>query len=236
MPTKTKKYVDACKQFDANALYSPEEALEIIKKIAFAKFNETVEAHIKLGIDPRKSDQTVRGTTVLPHGTGKTPRVIVFTKGDKIQQAEAAGADEAGAEELVAKVKGGWSEFDIAVASPDMMGLLGKELGRVLGPRMPNPKAGTVNPDVAKAVAELKSGKVQYRTDKLGIVHSPIGKVSFEADQLTQNFRTLMDALMRAKPATAKGTYIRSVYVTSTMGPGVRIDPARAAVAVAAKQ
>ncbi len=236
MPTKTKKYVDACKQFDANALYSPEEALEIIKKIAFAKFNETVEAHIKLGIDPRKSDQTVRGTTVLPHGTGKTPRVIVFTKGDKIQQAEAAGADEAGAEELVAKVKGGWSEFDIAVASPDMMGLLGKELGRVLGPRMPNPKAGTVNPDVAKAVAELKSGKVQYRTDKLGIVHSPIGKVSFEADQLTQNFRTLMDALMRAKPATAKGTYIRSVYVTSTMGPGVRIDPARAAVAVAVKQ
>ncbi|MCE7871386.1 50S ribosomal protein L1 [bacterium CPR1] len=236
MPTKTKKYVDACKQFDANALYSPEEALEIVKKIAFAKFNETVEAHIKLGIDPRKSDQTVRGTTVLPHGTGKTPRVIVFTKGDKIQQAEAAGADEAGAEDLVAKVKGGWSEFDIAVASPDMMGLLGKELGRVLGPRMPNPKAGTVNPDVARAVAELKSGKVQYRTDKLGIVHSPIGKVSFEADQLTQNLRTLMDALVRAKPATAKGTYIRSVYVTPTMGPAVRIDPARAAVAVAAKQ
>lgn len=234
MPTKTKKYVDAKKQFDENNLYSPEEALEIIKKIAFAKFNETVEAHIKLGIDPRKSDQTVRGTTVLPHGTGKTPRVIVFTKGEKIQQAEAAGADEAGAEELVAKVKGGWSEFDIAVASPDMMGLLGKELGRVLGPRMPNPKAGTVNPDVAKAVAELKSGKVQYRTDKLGIVHSPIGKVQFEADQLSQNFRTLMDALVRAKPATAKGAYIKSVYVTSTMGPAVRIDPARSTTVVAA--
>lgn len=235
MPTKTKKYVDAKKQFDENTLYSPEEALEIIKKIAFAKFNETVEAHVKLGIDPRKSDQTVRGTTVLPHGTGKTPRVIVFTKGDKVAAAEAAGADEAGAEELVAKVKGGWNEFDIAVASPDMMGLLGKELGRVLGPRMPNPKAGTVNPDVAKAVAELKSGKVQYRTDKLGIVHSPIGKVSFEAEQLTQNLKTLMDALVRAKPATAKGSYIKSVYVTNTMGPAVRIDPARASTVVAAK-
>ncbi|MEW6281931.1 MAG: 50S ribosomal protein L1 [Candidatus Eremiobacterota bacterium] len=234
MPNKTKKFVDARKQYDVQAMYPPEEALAIVKKIAFARFNETVEVHVRLGIDPRKSDQTVRGTTVLPHGTGKTPRVIVFTKGDKIKAAEDAGADAAGAEELVARVKGGWAEFDICVATPDMMGLLGKELGRVLGPRMPNPKAGTVAPDPAKAVAELKSGKIQYRTDKLGIVHCPLGKTSFEVEQLVENLRVLMDALVRARPATAKGAYLRSVYVTSTMGPSVKIDPSRTAVTAAA--
>lgn len=228
MAKKTKKYRAALEAYDQNSLYGSEEAIEIIKKIAYAKFDETVELHVKLGIDPRKSDQTVRGTTVLPHGTGKTPRVIVFTKGDKIRAAEAAGADAAGAEDLVARVKDGWSDFDIAVATPDMMGLVGKDLGRILGPRMPNPKAGTVAPDPVKAVQELKSGKVQYRADKLGIIHSPIGKASFDAEKLTENLKVLLDAVVRARPATAKGTYLRSICLTNTMGPSVNIDPTKA--------
>ena len=228
MAKVTKKRKAAFEAYDKNGQHALEEAIGIVKKIASAKFDETVEVHIKLGIDPRKSDQTVRGTTVLPHGTGKTPRVIVFTKGDKIRSAEAAGADAAGAEDLVAKVKGGWSDFDIAVASPDMMGMVGKDLGRILGPRMPNPKAGTVTPDVVKAVEELKSGKVQYRADKLGIVHSSIGKVSFSEDQLLENLRELLDAIVKAKPQSSKGTYLRSIALASSMSPGVRVDPTKA--------
>ena len=228
MAKKTKKQRAAHEAYDHNALYGSEEAIEILKKIAAAKFDETVEIHIKLGIDPRKSDQTVRGTTVLPHGTGKTPRVIVFTKGDKIRQAEEAGADAAGAEDLVARVKDGWSDFDVVVATPDMMGLVGKDLGRILGPRMPNPKAGTVAPDPVKAVQELKSGKVQYRADKLGIIHSPIGRVSFDAEKLADNLKVLMEAVVRARPQTAKGTYLRSIALTATMSPSVKIDPTKA--------
>jgi large subunit ribosomal protein L1 len=228
MAKLTKKRKAAFEAYNKNEMYALEEAIQIVKKIASAKFDETVEIHVKLGIDPRKSDQTVRGTTVLPHGTGKTPRVIVFTKGDKIRAAEGAGADAAGAEDLVAKVKGGWSDFDICVASPDMMGLIGKDLGRILGPRMPNPKAGTVTPDVVKAVEELKSGKVQYRADKLGIVHSSIGRLSFDESKLLENLRVLLDALVKAKPQSSKGAYLRSIALASTMSPAVRIDPSRA--------
>ena len=234
MAKLSKKRRAALEAYDRQTLYSTEEAVSILKKVAQAKFDETVEVHVRLGIDPRKSDQTVRGTTVLPHGTGKTPRVIVFTKGDKIRAAEAAGADAAGAEDLVAKVKDGWADFDIAVATPDMMGLLGKELGRVLGPRMPNPKAGTVAPDVVKAVEELKSGKVQYRADKLGIVHSSVGKKSFDEQKLIENLRVLLDAIVRAKPSSSKGTYLRSIALTSTMGPSIKIDPTRAVAKAAA--
>lgn len=236
MPKHGKKYRASLDEFQRNAMHAIDEALAIVRKTAKAKFNETVECHVKLGIDPKKSDQTVRGTVVLPHGTGKTPKVIVFTKGDKAKDAEAAGADAVGAEDLVARVKGGWSDFEVCVATPDMMGLLGKELGRVLGPRMPNPKVGTVTTDVKKAVEELKSGKVQYRADKLGVVHSPLGKISFEDEKLQQNFAVLLDALIRAKPATAKGVYLRSITVCSTMGPGVRIDPLRAQASVQARK
>ncbi|MBM3465539.1 MAG: 50S ribosomal protein L1, partial [Armatimonadetes bacterium] len=204
-----KKYRESLNEFDRQTLYPVEEAIKIVKKIAKAKFDETVECHIKLGIDPKKSDQTVRGTVVLPHGTGKTPKVIVFAKADKAKDAEAAGADRVGAEDLVAEVKAGFSDFEIAVATPDMMGLIGKELGRVLGPRMPNPKVGTVTPDVGKAVAEIKSGKVQYRADKLACMHTPVGKVSFDDEKLVQNFNVLLDAVVRAKPATAKGVYLK---------------------------
>ena len=234
MAKLTKKQKAAYEVFQKNELYALEEAVGIVKKIAMAKFDESVELHVKLGIDPRKSDQTVRGTTVLPHGTGKTPRVIVFTKGDKIRLAEAAGADAAGAEDLVARVKGGWSDFDVAVASPDMMGLVGKDLGRILGPRMPNPKAGTVTPDVVKAVEELKSGKVQYRADKQGVVHSSVGKVSFSEEQILENLRVLLDALVKAKPQTSKGTYLRSISLASTMSPAVKIDPSKAVARSAA--
>jgi large subunit ribosomal protein L1 len=234
MSKLTKKRKAAYEAFDKNQLHGFEDAVGAIKKVATAKFDETIELHIRLGIDPRKSDQTVRGTTILPHGTGKSPRVIVFTKGDKVAKAEAAGADAAGAEELVARVKDGWSDFDIAVASPDMMGLVGRDLGRILGPRMPNPKAGTVTPDVVKAVEELKSGKVQYRADKLGIVHSSIGRASFTEEKLHENLRALVDAVVRAKPSTAKGTYLRSISLSSTMGPAVKIDPTKAVVKVSA--
>lgn len=233
MAKRSKKYRQALEQFDANSSYAIEEALEIVRRIKFARFDEAVEVHFKLGIDPKKSDQTVRSTVVLPHGTGKTPKVIVFTKADKIKAAEDAGADAVGAEDLVARVKEGWSDFDIAVASPDMMGLVGKELGRVLGPRMPNPRAGTVTPDPAKAVQELKSGKVQFRADKFGIVHAAIGRVSFEPEKLQQNFQVLLDGVVRAKPAASKGAYLRSIYLTTTMGPSVRVDPQKAAVAAA---
>lgn len=228
-----KKYRESLELFDRNTLYTPDEALELVKKTAKAKFDETIEVHIYLGIDPRKSDQTVRGTVVLPNGTGKTPKVIVFAKGDKAKDAEAAGADKVGAEDLIAEVKAGFSDFEVAVATPDMMGAIGKELGRVLGPKMPNPKVGTVTIDVKKAVEELKSGKVQYRADKLGCIHSAFGKVSFESEKLAQNFSVLLDAIIRAKPPTSKGHYLRSITFTSTMGPGIRVDPGKASATTA---
>lgn len=228
MATKTKKQRAALEQFDKGQTYDVAQAVETLMKVAFAKFDETVEVHIKLGIDPRKSDQTVRGTTVLPHGTGKTPRVIVFTKGDRIKAAENAGADMAGAEELIQKVKDGWSDFDIAVATPDMMAEIGKNLGRVLGPKMPNPRAGTVATDPVKAVTELKSGKIQYRADKTGIVHCAVGKVSFGAEKVVENLKVLLEAVVKAKPSAAKGAYLRSVTLSSTMGPGVSVDTVKA--------
>jgi large subunit ribosomal protein L1 len=222
--SRGKRYKEALKMVDRNKLYTAEEAIALVKEIAKAKFDETIELHILLGIDPKRSDQNVRGTVVLPYGTGKTPRVIVFAKGDKAKEAQEAGADKVGAEELIQKVKGGWSDFDVCVATPDMMGQVGAQLGKILGPRMPNPKAGTVSMDVGKAVKELKSGKVQFRIDKQGIVHVPIGKASFEKEKLLKNFHVLIDALLRAKPPAAKGQFLKSVTLTSTMGPGIHID------------
>lgn len=223
-----KKYVDSAKLIDRNNLYEVNEALDLAIKTGKAKFDETVEVHVKLGVDSRHADQQVRGAVVLPHGTGKTVRVLVFAKADKAQAATDAGADFVGAEELVAKIQGGWMDFDVVIASPDMMGVVGR-LGKVLGPRglMPNPKAGTVTPDVAKAVAEAKAGKIEYRLDKTNIIHCPIGKVSFGIEKLQENFETLLGAIVRAKPAAAKGQYIRSCVVASTMGPGVKINPAK---------
>jgi len=224
-----KKYVESAKLVDRNALYTPAEALELAVKTAKAKFDETVELHVRLGVDPRHADQQVRGAVVLPHGTGKSVRVLVFAKGEKAKEAEAAGAEFVGAEELVAKIQGeNWFDYDVVVATPDMMGVVGR-LGRVLGPKglMPNPKSGTVTFDVAKAIAEIKAGKVEYRVDKTAIVHCPIGKSSFGAEKLGDNFRTLMDALVKAKPAAAKGQYIKSVSVSATMGPGVKVNPTK---------
>ncbi len=221
-----KKYVDSAKLFDRATFYDVNEALDIAVKTGKAKFDETVEVHVKLGVDSRHADQQVRGAIVLPHGTGKSVRVLVFAKADKAQAALDAGAEYVGAEDMVAKVQGGWIDFDVVIASPDMMGLVGR-LGKVLGPRglMPNPKAGTVTPDVAKAVTEAKAGKIEYRLDKTNIIHCPIGKVSFGAEKLQENFSTLLGAIVRAKPAAAKGQYIRSCVVATTMGPGVRINP-----------
>lgn len=229
MAKKGKKYQEAMKLVDRSKLYDPSEAIELAKKVATAKFDETVEAHIKLGVDSRHADQQVRGAVVLPHGTGKTVKVLVFAKGDKITEAENAGADYAGGEELVQKIqKENWFDFDVVVATPDMMGVVGR-LGRVLGPKglMPNPKSGTVTFDLEKAVKEIKAGKVEYRLDKTNIIHVPIGKASFEEDQLKENFRTLLDAIVKAKPAAAKGQYMKSVAVTTTMGPGIKVNPAK---------
>ena len=231
MAKKSKKYVEALNKIDRTRLYDATEALSLVAEVATAKFDETVEAHIKLGVDSRHADQQVRGAVVLPHGTGKTKRVLVFAKGAKAAEAEAAGADFVGAEELVQKIQGeNWFEFDIVVATPDMMGVVGR-LGRVLGPKglMPNPKSGTVTFDVAKAIEEIKAGKVEYRLDKTNIIHVPVGKVSFGAEKLADNFAALMDAIVKAKPAAAKGQYLRSVTVASTMGPGVKINPAKIA-------
>ena len=199
--------------------------MELVKQTAKAKFDETVELSVRLGVDPRHADQQVRGAVVLPHGTGKTVRVLVFAKGDKATEAENAGADYVGAEEMVAKIQGGWFDFDVCVATPDMMGVVGR-LGRVLGPKglMPNPKSGTVTMDVTKALNEIKAGKVEYRVDKTSIVHVPVGKASFEADKLTANLRTLMEAIIKARPSTAKGVYIRSAVISSTMGPGIKLN------------
>ena len=227
-----KKYVDSAKLIDRTKLYEVEEALDIAVKTATAKFDETVEVHVRLGVDSRHADQQVRGAVVLPNGTGKTVRVAVFAKGDDAAAAEAAGAEVVGAEDLVAKIQGeGFMDFDVAIATPNMMGLVGR-LGKVLGPRglMPSPKAGTVTPDVAKAVEEAKAGKIEYRLDKTNIIHCPIGKASFGAEKLGENFATLLEAIVKAKPAAAKGQYIRSCVVASTMGPGVRVNPNKVVV------
>ena len=220
-----KKYVESAKALDKAKLYEPNEALGTVCQLAKAKFDETVEAHIRLGVDSRHADQQVRGAVVLPNGTGKTIRILVFCKEDKYEAAKAAGADYVGGLDMVEKIqKEGWMEFDVVIASPDMMGVVGR-LGKVLGPRgmMPNPKAGTVNADVAKAVSEAKAGKIEYRLDKSNIIHCPIGKVSFGAEKLEENFNTLLEAVVKAKPAAAKGTYLRSVTVASTMGVGVPV-------------
>ena len=223
-----KKYVDSAKLIDRSNQYEVNEALDLVVKTGKAKFDETVEVHVKLGVDGRHADQQVRGAVVLPNGTGNSVRVLVFAKGDKVQAAQEAGAEFIGDEEMIAKINGGWMDFDVVIASPDMMGLVGR-LGKVLGPRglMPNPKAGTVTPDVAKAVAEAKAGKIEYRLDKTNIIHCPIGKVSFGVEKLQENFDALLSAIVRAKPAAAKGQYIRTCSVASTMGPGVKINPAR---------
>ena len=223
-----KKYVDSAKLIDRSNQYEVSEALDLVVKTGKAKFDETVEVHVKLGVDGRHADQQVRGAVVLPNGTGKSVRVLVFAKGDKVQAAQEAGAEYIGDEEMIAKINGGWMDFDVVIASPDMMGLVGR-LGKVLGPRglMPNPKAGTVTPDVAKAVTEAKAGKIEYRLDKTNIIHCPIGKVSFGVEKLQENFDALLNAIVRAKPAAAKGQYIRSCSVASTMGPGVKINPSR---------
>lgn len=221
-----KRFQSAAATIERRRLYSPAEALEAVKEASFAKFDETVEIAINLGVDPRHADQIVRGTVVLPHGTGKTVRVLVIAQGDKAKEAEAAGADLVGPE-YIEKIKAGWLDCDVVIATPDMMGQVGP-LGRILGPRglMPNPKSGTVTMDVTKAITDVKAGKIEFRVDKTGNVHAPVGRVSFPSQQLTENFRAFMDAVVRAKPAAAKGTYVRSVTVSSTMGPGVRIDPA----------
>jgi large subunit ribosomal protein L1 len=234
MTRRGKKYVDASRRFDRDRLYPPVEALELVKSLASRNFDETGEATFRLGIDPRKADQMIRGTVSLPHGTGKDVRVAVFATGDAAREAQEAGADVVGADDLVERVQGGFLDFDVAIATPDMMSKVGR-LGRVLGPRgvMPNPKTGTVTTDVGKTVGEFKAGKVEYRTDRHGNVHVPIGKVSFDLDALLANFQAVLDEIMRAKPAAAKGRYIRSVTASSTMGPSVRIDPALATDSVA---
>ncbi len=225
-----KKYIESAKLIDKSALYNPVEALDLTLKTAKANFDETIELHVRLGVDPRHADQQVRGAVVLPNGTGKTVRVLVFAKGDKATEAQQAGADFVGADELVQKIQTeNWFEYDVVVATPDMMGVVGR-IGRVLGPKglMPNPKSGTVTFDVAKAIEDIKAGKVEYRVDKTAIVHCPIGKKSFGTEKLKENFHALMDALVKAKPAAAKGQYLKSVSVSSTMGPSAKINPTKA--------
>ena len=224
MAKRGKKYQDAEKLIENGKLYQIDEAVELVKKTAPAKFDETIELHVRLGVDPKYADQQVRGAVVLPNGTGKSKRVLAFAKGEKAQEATAAGADYVGAEDLADKIKGGWLDFDVAVATPDMMGVVGR-LGKILGPRglMPNPKLGTVTPDITKAINEQKAGKVEYRTDKAGNIHCPIGKKSFDDAKLKENYQTLIDTLNRAKPAAAKGQYMRAITLSSTMGPGVPV-------------
>ena len=231
MAKKGKKYVEAAKLVDRFKAYPIEEAIELAKKTNFTKFDATVEVAFRLGVDPKKADQQIRGAVVLPNGTGKTQRVLVFAKGEKVKEAEAAGADYVGDAEYINKIQQGWFEFDVIVATPDMMGEVGK-LGRVLGPKglMPNPKTGTVTFDVEKAVNEIKAGKVEYRVDRDGNVHVPIGKASFENEKLIENFNTIFETMQKVKPAAAKGTYMKNVSVTSTMGPGVKIDPSSVSV------
>lgn len=225
MPKHGKKYLEATKKVDKSKVYVVAEGIDLVKEVAPAKFDETVEAAYRLGVDPKRADQQIRGAVVLPHGTGKVQRVLVFAKGEKAKDAQAAGADYVGESDMIAKIQGGWFDFDVVVATPDMMGEVGK-LGRVLGPKglMPNPKTGTVTFDVTKAVNEIKAGKIEYRVDKTGIIHAPIGKVSFDTEKLAENLAALTEALNRAKPAAAKGVYMRNVTISSTMGPGVRVD------------
>ena len=223
-----KKYIEAAKLIERGNLYEKAEAVALVKKSAVAKFDETIEAHIRTGCDGRHADQQIRGAVVLPHGTGKKVRILVFAKDAKAEEAKAAGADYVGAEDLIPKIQNeGWFEFDVVVATPDMMGVVGR-LGKILGPKglMPNPKSGTVTMDVTKALQEIKAGKVEYRLDKTNIIHTPIGKISFGAEKLTENFNALLEAIVKAKPAAAKGQYLRSVTVASTMGPGVKVNPA----------
>jgi len=234
MPKHGKKYLEAAKKVDRDRAYDAKTAIALVKEIAPAKFDESVDVAIKLGVDPRHADQQVRGTVVLPHGTGKKVRVAVFAKGEKAREAEAAGAEVVGAEDLAQKVEAGQIDFDVVVATPDMMGLVGR-LGRILGPKglMPNPKAGTVTMDVGEAVRQIKAGKVEFRVNKEAGIHVPIGKVSFEAEKLYENFKALMDAIIRAKPSAAKGQYLKKVSISSTMGPGVKLDPQEVMTAVA---
>ena len=231
MAKRGKKFVDAMKLVDRTATYSAKEAIELAKKTTTTNFDATVEVAFRLGIDTRKNDQQIRGAVVLPNGTGKTQKVLVFAKGEKVKEAEAAGADYVGDAELIAKIQQGWFDFDVIVATPDMMGEVGK-IGRVLGPKglMPNPKTGTVTFDVTKAVQEIKAGKVEYRADKVGIIHAPIGKASFDNEKLEENFLTIFDTIQKAKPASSKGTFMKSVNVTTTMGPAIKIDPSSVAV------
>ena len=221
-----KKYRTMLEGYDPTKLYDMSEAAAIVKRnAANRKFNETVELHVRLGVDPKKSDQNVRGTVSLPHGTGRTVRVIAFAKGDKAKEAEAAGADVVGDADLIERVKGGFADFDVAVATPDMMGAVGSNLGRILAQKMPNPKSGTVSPNIGAAIKDIKAGKVEYRLDKAAIVHTIVGKASFDEKALAENVATVLDAIVRAKPSAAKGTYLKSITMTSTMGPGVKIDP-----------
>jgi large subunit ribosomal protein L1 len=226
MANKGKKYQEAAKLVDRTKAYEPAEAIELVKKAAPAKFDESVEVAVRLGVDTKKADQQVRGAVVLPNGTGKTQRVLVFAKGEKAKEAEAAGADHVGDSDYINKIQQGWFEFDVIVATPDMMAEVGK-LGRVLGPKglMPNPKTGTVTFEVEKAINEIKAGKVEYRVDKTGNVHVPIGKVSFEAEKLAENLSTIIETLLKVKPAAAKGTYMKNVAISSTMGPGIKVNP-----------
>ncbi len=227
-----KRLDDVRKQIDKDRLYEVAEAIEILKSGKPAKFDETVEVAVRLGVDPKHADQMVRGAVALPHGTGKVLRVLAFAKGEKAREAEEAGADFVGAEDMMEKIQGGWLDFDVSVATPDMMPLVGR-IGRILGPRglMPNPKTGTVSVEIGNAVREIKAGKIEYRVERAGIVHAPIGKLSFEQEKLAENFHALLDALIKAKPAAAKGTYLRAVSVSSTMGPGIAINPAHALAA-----
>lgn len=225
-----KRYLEAAKLIDKTKLHDPSEALELTQRTANAKFDETIEVHLRLGVDSRYADQQVRGAVVLPHGTGKTVRVLVFAKGDKAKEAEDAGADYVGAEDMVEKIQSeNWFEFDAVVATPNMMGIVGK-IGRILGPKglMPNPKAGTVTMDIERAISDIKAGKIEYRLDKSNIIHCPIGKVSFGSDKLMDNYRTLVEAIVRAKPTAAKGQYLKSIVITSTMGPGIKVNPLKA--------
>jgi large subunit ribosomal protein L1 len=232
MAKRGKKYVEAAKLVDRFKAYSVTEAIELVKKTSIAKFDATVEVAFRLGVDPKKADQQIRGAVVLPHGTGKVQRVLVFAKGEKAKEAEAAGADYVGDADYINKIQQGWFDFDVIVATPDMMGEVGK-LGRILGPKglMPNPKTGTVTFDVARAVKEIKAGKVEYRVDKAGNIHVPIGKISFDSEKLVDNFTTIYETILKVKPAAAKGTYVKNVTVTSTMGPGIKVDPSTFVVA-----
>jgi large subunit ribosomal protein L1 len=220
-----KKYEDALKKLDRTRLYEPREAVALLKELSFAKFDETVELHIRTGVDPRHADQVVRGSATLPAGRGKTVRVAAFAQGDKLREAEEAGADVAGGEELVQRIQGGWLDFDVAVATPDMMGLVGR-LGRVLGPRglMPNPRTGTVTPDIGRVIREVKGGRVDFRVDKTAVIHLPIGRISFDETQILQNLGAALDAVVRAKPSAVKGVYLRSITLTTTMGPGIKLE------------